>query len=166
MGYDANEYWATSTETVVGCIALAGIGTTVVECLIAPSTLEARRLMEARRPRHCWNSNAAEAGAIAPVLPNTDEKIDVLLEGTSFQIAVWEALRRVPYGEVRTYGEVAASIGRPGAYRAVANACAANRIALLVPCHRVVPTAGGTGGYAWGAEAKRALLDMERERRQ
>jgi AraC family transcriptional regulator of adaptative response/methylated-DNA-[protein]-cysteine methyltransferase len=126
MGYDANEYWATSTETVVGCIALAGIGTTVVECLIAPSTLE----------------------------------------GTSFQIAVWEALRRVPYREVRTYGEVAASIGRPGAYRAVANACAANRIALLVPCHRVVPTAGGTGGYAWGAEAKRALLDMERERRQ
>lgn len=163
MGYDANEYWATSTETVVGCVALAGVGRAVVECLIAPSKLEARRLMEARRPQHSWHANApAAAVAAASIFSAAHEMIDVLLEGTSFQIAVWEALRRVPYGDVRTYGEVAALIGRPGAHRAVANACAANRIALLIPCHRVVPAAGGAGGYAWGGETKRALLDMER----
>jgi O-6-methylguanine DNA methyltransferase len=83
------------------------------------------------------------------------------LRGTPFQRAVWAALRRIPPGRTATYGEVAARIGRPGAARAVARACAANPVALLVPCHRVVPASGGTGGWRWGAARKRALLARE-----
>jgi AraC family transcriptional regulator of adaptative response/methylated-DNA-[protein]-cysteine methyltransferase len=75
---------------------------------------------------------------------------------------VWQALAAIPYGETRTYSEVAASIGRPRAVRAVARACATNPVALAIPCHRVVPAAGGTGGYRWGAARKKALLSSER----
>jgi AraC family transcriptional regulator of adaptative response/methylated-DNA-[protein]-cysteine methyltransferase len=83
------------------------------------------------------------------------------LRGTAFQQRVWTALRAIPRGETRSYAEVAAAIGRPGASRAVAGACAGNRVALLVPCHRVVRAGGEPGGYRWGAERKRALLEGE-----
>ncbi|MEO3474593.1 methylated-DNA--[protein]-cysteine S-methyltransferase [Roseomonas sp. CAU 1739] len=89
------------------------------------------------------------------------------LRGTPFQRAVWAALREIPPGRTETYSQVAARLGRPGAARAVARACAANPVALLVPCHRVVPKAGGshalpgTGGWRWGAARKRALLALE-----
>ncbi len=71
------------------------------------------------------------------------------------------ALREIPYGETRSYGAVAASIGSPNAARAVARACAANPVAITVPCHRVVPGEGGPGGYRWGADRKRAILEGE-----
>lgn len=83
------------------------------------------------------------------------------LSGTPFQMKVWEFLRRIPRGETRTYSQVAAGIGKAGAVRAVASACAANRVALLVPCHRVIRGDGGIGGYRWGIERKRALLKQE-----
>ena len=86
------------------------------------------------------------------------------LAGTPFQLAVWRALREIPYGETRSYGEIAARIGRPTAARAVGRACAGNRAALLVPCHRAIPVMGGTGGYRWGRARKRALLAIERRR--
>ena len=85
------------------------------------------------------------------------------VRGSRFQRRVWQAIRAIPRGETRSYGELAAALGRPGAARAVASACAANPVALLVPCHRVVRTGGGPGGYRWGAERKRALLERERE---
>jgi AraC family transcriptional regulator of adaptative response/methylated-DNA-[protein]-cysteine methyltransferase len=84
------------------------------------------------------------------------------LQATAFQALVWNYLRTIPYGEVRTYSDVAAAIGRPSARRAVAGACAANRVALLVPCHRVIRNDGGLGGYRWGVARKRALVAMER----
>lgn len=84
------------------------------------------------------------------------------IRGTAFQQRVWAALRAIPPGETRTYGEVAAAIGAPAATRAVANACAGNPAAVAVPCHRVVPAAGGIGGYRWGRERKRRLLASER----
>jgi AraC family transcriptional regulator, regulatory protein of adaptative response / methylated-DNA-[protein]-cysteine methyltransferase len=93
--------------------------------------------------------------------PTLDLPLDV--QATAFQWQVWQALAAIPYGETRTYGEVAAAIGRPRAVRAVARACAANPVALAVPCHRVVPAAGGEGGYRWGAERKKALLARERQ---
>ena len=83
------------------------------------------------------------------------------LQATAFQWQVWRALQEIPRGETRTYGEVAAALGRPGAARAVARACASNRVALVVPCHRVVRGDGETGGYRWGEERKRQLLDRE-----
>lgn len=80
---------------------------------------------------------------------------------SDFQRRVWEALAEIPRGETRTYGAVAAAVGRPRAARAVAAACAANRLAVVVPCHRVLPAAGGVGGYRWGADRKNALLAAE-----
>ncbi|MEM9133159.1 MAG: bifunctional DNA-binding transcriptional regulator/O6-methylguanine-DNA methyltransferase Ada [Actinomycetota bacterium] len=83
------------------------------------------------------------------------------LRGSAFQVEVWEALRSIEPGHVASYGQVAADLGRPSAHRAVANACAANPIALLVPCHRVVRSDGTAGGYRWGAPTKARLLAAE-----
>jgi AraC family transcriptional regulator of adaptative response/methylated-DNA-[protein]-cysteine methyltransferase len=91
--------------------------------------------------------------------PRLDLPLDV--QATAFQWQVWQALASIPYGETRTYSEVAASIGKPRAVRAVARACATNPVALAIPCHRVVPAAGGQGGYRWGAGRKETLLRQE-----
>jgi AraC family transcriptional regulator of adaptative response/methylated-DNA-[protein]-cysteine methyltransferase len=96
---------------------------------------------------------------LAGCAPRIDLPLDI--QATAFQWQVWEALAAIPYGSTRSYGDVAAAIGRPGAARAVARACAANPVALAIPCHRVVPAAGGAGGYRWGASRKRALLAAE-----
>lgn len=85
------------------------------------------------------------------------------IQGTAFQRRVWAALQEIPLGETLSYGEVAARIGRPQAARAVAGACAANKIAVAIPCHRVVRSDGTLGGYRWGLERKAALLDREAE---
>jgi AraC family transcriptional regulator, regulatory protein of adaptative response / methylated-DNA-[protein]-cysteine methyltransferase len=84
------------------------------------------------------------------------------IRGTEFQRRVWEALRTIPNGSTRSYRDVATTIGHPAAVRAVAQACARNPVALLVPCHRVVRTDGAVGGYRWGAERKQRILDRER----
>jgi AraC family transcriptional regulator of adaptative response/methylated-DNA-[protein]-cysteine methyltransferase len=90
-------------------------------------------------------------------------QIDILLDpaGTAFQQRVWSALRQIPYGETRTYSQVAEMIGQPRAARAVARACALNPIAVAVPCHRVIRSSGKLAGYRWGIERKQALLDRE-----
>ena len=87
------------------------------------------------------------------------------LRGTAFQIRVWEFLLSLEDGEVASYTEVAQAIDRPGAVRAAASACGANRVAVLVPCHRILRADGGLGGYRWGLQRKRALLDAERARK-
>jgi AraC family transcriptional regulator of adaptative response/methylated-DNA-[protein]-cysteine methyltransferase len=84
------------------------------------------------------------------------------LRGTVFQLRVWQALRQIPRGETRTYGQLARELGMPKSTRAVARACATNRVALLVPCHRVVGASGSPTGYRWGVERKVALLAAER----
>jgi len=96
-----------------------------------------------------------------------DRRIALPLDvrATAFQREVWRALSRIPPGDTRTYAEVARSVGRPSASRAVARACAANPVAVAVPCHRVVPARGGPGGYRWGAERKAALLEVEKTAR-
>lgn len=81
--------------------------------------------------------------------------------GSSFELAVWDALVKIPYGETSTYKRIAESIGRPTACRAVANAIGRNPIAILIPCHRVLRTDGSLGGFFWGTEVKRRLLDFE-----
>lgn len=85
------------------------------------------------------------------------------LQATAFQWRVWEILRRIPVGETRTYQEVAVAIGQPSAARAAARAIATNPVALAIPCHRVIRGDGGLGGYRWGGDRKRALLERERE---
>jgi AraC family transcriptional regulator of adaptative response/methylated-DNA-[protein]-cysteine methyltransferase len=83
------------------------------------------------------------------------------VHATAFRRRVWEALRRIPAGETRSYGQVAAAVGAPGAARAVGTACAQNPVPVVVPCHRVVGAHGSLGGYAYGLARKRQLLDAE-----
>jgi AraC family transcriptional regulator of adaptative response/methylated-DNA-[protein]-cysteine methyltransferase len=85
------------------------------------------------------------------------------LRGSDFQRVVWAALREIPAGSTASYTDIAHRIGRPTAVRAVAHACAANPLAVVVPCHRVVRSDGGLSGYRWGVERKRTLLERERE---
>ena len=83
--------------------------------------------------------------------------------GTSFQRAVWEALLAIPYGETRSYGDIARAVGRPGASRAVGLANGANPLPLIIPCHRVIESSGRLGGYGGGPDVKRLLLALEQD---
>jgi AraC family transcriptional regulator of adaptative response/methylated-DNA-[protein]-cysteine methyltransferase len=94
--------------------------------------------------------------------PRRGENVPLDVNGTAFQWKVWKALQEIPPGERRSYREVARAIGRPTAARAVARACATNRVAVVIPCHRVVREDGGAGGYRWGLERKRKLLLREK----
>ncbi len=93
--------------------------------------------------------------------PSVGLDLPLDIRGTAFQQRVWQALRQIPPGSTASYAAVAARIGAPGAVRAVAGACAANALAVAIPCHRVVRHDGGLSGYRWGPERKRALLDRE-----
>ena len=93
--------------------------------------------------------------------PYLDGRVPIDVIGTPFQERVWEAIRGIPYGSTRSYGQVAEAIGSPKAVRAVAQACGANHVALVIPCHRVVREDGSLGGYKWGVERKQALLSAE-----
>jgi AraC family transcriptional regulator of adaptative response/methylated-DNA-[protein]-cysteine methyltransferase len=95
----------------------------------------------------------------APDMPPLD------IAATAFQWRVWEALTRIPAGTTKSYGELAAEIGKPGAARAIGQACGNNRLALLVPCHRIVREDGSPGGWRWGVERKRALLAREEQQK-
>src|SRR5262249_41878300 len=98
---------------------------------------------------------APRAGAAPPAAPPPPAGLPLDVRATAFEWRVWRELQRIPRGATRSYGEVAAALGEPKAARAVARACAANRVALIVPCHRVVRADGDLGGYRWGSERKR-----------
>jgi AraC family transcriptional regulator of adaptative response/methylated-DNA-[protein]-cysteine methyltransferase len=104
----------------------------------------------------CSPANSSEKLAAPQVLD---------LRGTAFQLKVWQALRQIPRGETRSYSQLARELGDPKATRAVARACATNRVAIVVPCHRVVGASGSLTGYRWGVERKRQLLEAERSGR-
>jgi AraC family transcriptional regulator of adaptative response/methylated-DNA-[protein]-cysteine methyltransferase len=114
-----------------------------------------------------WRGDARLSGwvarivnSLAPVAP--DPRLPTDVRATAFQRRVWRELQRIPRGRTRSYKEVAARIGQPDAARAVARACAANPVALIVPCHRVVRHDGQPGGYRWGIQRKRRLLAAEK----
>ncbi len=94
--------------------------------------------------------------------PGRDAALPLDVRGTAFQEAVWQALKTIPAGETRSYAELAALAGRPGAVRAAGTACGRNPLAVIAPCHRVTRSDGAPGGYAYGVDRKRALLDRER----
>ena len=91
----------------------------------------------------------------------SSETLPLDIRATAFQRRVWSALQRIPFGETRSYSEVAKAIGKPTAARAVARACATNPVAVAIPCHRVVRESGEMGGYRWGIDRKETLLEME-----
>jgi AraC family transcriptional regulator, regulatory protein of adaptative response / methylated-DNA-[protein]-cysteine methyltransferase len=105
------------------------------------------------------------AGALNDHLSGLHPRIDLPLDvvGTAFQYQVWAELRKIPYGQTRSYNQVAQAIGRPKAVRAVGRACATNPTALVIPCHRVVRSNGALGGYRWGLSRKQMLLKRESE---
>jgi AraC family transcriptional regulator, regulatory protein of adaptative response / methylated-DNA-[protein]-cysteine methyltransferase len=92
--------------------------------------------------------------------PEISVSLPLDLEGSPFQLSVWQALRAIPLGQSATYGEIASHVGAPNAAHAVLQACLANRVAVVVPCHRALDD-GGLGDYRWGLERKRLLLDRE-----
>lgn len=162
-------------KTALGLILMAGTGRGV--CFVQFGESEAALLDQLKReyPRAAVIASSAEtspqldawiaaldehlsAGGPSPELP-----LD--LRGTAFQIRVWRFLMRIEEGELMSYTDVAKGIGQPKAARAAATAIAANRIAVLVPCHRVLRGDGSLGGYRWGVDRKRALIDTERSRR-
>ena len=112
----------------------------------------------AREPLDAWI--AALDDNLSRAAPRPDLPLD--LRGTAFQVRVWRFLLSVKAGDVVSYSELAERVGAPRAVRAAASACAANRLAVLIPCHRALRADGGLGGYRWGLERKRALLDAER----
>ena len=95
-----------------------------------------------------------------PGVPMPD--ITLELQGTPFQQSVWQVIRDIPAGQTRTYSQLANQLDTPRATRAVANACGANRLALVIPCHRVIRSDGQPGGYRWGLARKKALLELEK----
>lgn len=128
---------------------------------------EGREALEERFPHaELVEGGAAFAALLEDIVaeverPGTGRDIPLDVQGTAFQEAVWAALRRIPPGETRSYAEIAAAIGRPGAVRAAGSANGANPVAVLTPCHRVVRSDGSLGGYAYGQEIKRELLKRE-----
>lgn len=165
-----------SGTTIDYCIRACSLGRLLVAatprgvCFVhmAEDDAALRSALERELP---WASRRAAGGAqlrawadaIARYVDGERVSLDVPLDvrGSAFQRRVWDALRRIPRGETRSYAEVARAVGSPRAARAVARACAANPTPVLVPCHRVVPRRGGPGGYALGARRKRALLRTE-----
>ncbi|MEE8351902.1 MAG: methylated-DNA--[protein]-cysteine S-methyltransferase, partial [Rhodospirillales bacterium] len=114
------------------------------------------------------DSGTALAGQVTRVVslidtPGDNAGLSLDIRGTAFQERVWQALRKIPTGRTASYAELAQMIGQPTAARAVAGACAANRIAVVIPCHRVVRGTGKISGYRWGPERKRALLEREKK---
>jgi AraC family transcriptional regulator of adaptative response/methylated-DNA-[protein]-cysteine methyltransferase len=93
-----------------------------------------------------------------------DLNLPLDLQATAFQLKVWKKLQAIPYGSTRTYSEVASSLGRPSASRAVARACATNPVSIIIPCHRVIRGDGSLAGYRWGLPRKNQLLETEKAR--
>ncbi|HQV04004.1 MULTISPECIES: methylated-DNA--[protein]-cysteine S-methyltransferase [unclassified Novosphingobium] len=128
---------------------------------------EGREALDQRFPQAELVEGGAEfeallAQVIAAVeAPGDFGHIPLDVKGTAFQEAVWRELRRIPKGETRTYAELAAAVGKPKAVRAAGSANGANNVAVLIPCHRVIRTGGHLGGYAYGLDIKRALLEKE-----
>lgn len=125
-----------------------------------------RRMLPGVTVAEGFAPNRVSIGQIQEYLEGKRTEFDLPLDlrGTAFQLAVWTALREIPYGETRSYAAVARSVGRPSAVRAVGAANGANPLALVVPCHRVIASDGKLGGYAGGLELKGRLLAMERSR--
>lgn len=105
---------------------------------------------------------APRVRAVAERLAGRDGDVELALVGTAFQKRVWDALMKIPRGQTRSYAQVAQSLGAPNAVRAVASACARNKVAVVVPCHRVIRGDGSPGGYRWGLPLKQQLLQRER----
>jgi len=166
--------WA-CRDTVLGTILMAATDRGVCCAQFGENCAALLEQLQREFPRaelHQYDGSASQQldrwidalnGYIQNKQPRPELPLD--LKGTAFQIKVWEFLLSLQDGDVISYSELARAIDRPSAVRAAASACAANKVAVLVPCHRILRGDGGLGGYRWGLARKRALLEAERERR-
>lgn len=161
-GKGAAIHWAV-VDTSLGAMLVAATDKGV--CRL--SFHEGREALEARFPQaHLIEGGADFARLLDMVIaaieaPGEFSHIPLDVKGTAFQEAVWRELQRIPKGETRTYAQLAAAVGKPKAVRAAGSANGANNVAVLIPCHRVIRTGGGLGGYAYGLDIKRKLLEKE-----
>ncbi|MDX1606565.1 MAG: methylated-DNA--[protein]-cysteine S-methyltransferase [Candidatus Competibacterales bacterium] len=125
---------------------------------------ELRRQWPAAELVHAPETTAATAARLFEQAGPDDRPLSLLVRGSNFQVSVWRALLRIPPGTVRTYGDLADAVGRPGAARAVGQAVGANPVAWLIPCHRVIRASGAVDGYRWGTVRKKAMLARETAR--
>ena len=152
----------------LGAILVAQSPRGVCAILLGDEPDALTRELQDRFPRaQLIGADAAFERRVAEVVglveaPGLGRELPLDVRGTAFQQRVWQALRQIPAGQTMSYAQVAAAIGAPTAVRAVAQACAANPLAVAIPCHRVVRSDGGLSGYRWGVERKRALLARER----
>ena len=147
-------------DSPVGPLTLAGSGSTLMHLRMVDQTHEPDRSgWEPAGPDAFADVVAQLEAYFAGELIAFD--IDLELTGTEFQRRVWAALQTIPYGETRSYGQIAEQIGSPAASRAVGMANGRNPIGIIVPCHRVIGSSGGLTGYGGGIERKRTLLDLE-----
>jgi AraC family transcriptional regulator, regulatory protein of adaptative response / methylated-DNA-[protein]-cysteine methyltransferase len=155
-------------ECSLGSILVASSERGVCAILIGDDPEALSRTLEDRFPRaQIIGGDAKFEELVAKVIgfveaPAIGLDLPLDVRGTAFQHRVWHALREIPAGKTASYADIAKRIGAPKAVRAVARACAANPVAVAIPCHRVVRTNGGLSGYRWGVERKRALLERER----
>ena len=155
-------------ETTLGAILVASSVKGVAAILLGDDPDALARGLQDRFPKaKLIGADADYEAVVAKVVglveaPQVGLDLPLDVRGTAFQQRVWQALRDIPPGETLSYADVADRIGLPSATRAVAGACAANKLAVVIPCHRVVRTDGALSGYAWGVERKRAILDRER----
>lgn len=154
-------------KSSLGIVAVAASARGVCSITLGNGAAALARDLEQRFPGTRLTRDDAKLGrefdAVAAFIDDPARGLDLPLDpgGTDFQQRVWRALREIPLGKTLSYAEVARRIDAPKSYRAVAQACGANRIALAIPCHRVVREDGGISGYRWGVSRKRALLKRE-----
>lgn len=160
-------YFATGPCSL-GCILVAASERGVCAILLGDGPEQLLHDLERRFPRaELLGADARFEQLVAQVVglierPQQDAKLPLDIRGTAFQQRVWRALSNIPVGTTMSYSQLAAAIGEPRSARAVAQACAANALAVAIPCHRVVRTDGGLSGYRWGVERKRTLLAREK----
>jgi len=157
----------TTGTCMLGALLVAQSDIGVCSIVLADDEATAIEELNARFPDACLMPDAERLlplvnSAIA-LTDGSAATLDAALDmrGTAFQIRVWEQLRTIPPGQTESYAEIARRIGAPRSARAVARACAANPVALAIPCHRVVRSDGSLSGYRWGVDRKRALLERE-----
>ena len=159
--------WFAVSQCSLGAVLVAGSARGVAAILLGddPDGLTGdlqNRFPTSRLTRGDEVSEALLAPVVALIeAPQRGHHLPLDVRGTAFQRRVWQALREIPSGATATYSDIATRIGAPAAVRAVAGACAANALAVAIPCHRVVRQGGALSGYRWGAERKRALLARE-----
>jgi methylated-DNA-[protein]-cysteine S-methyltransferase len=149
-------------DSPIGLLTLAGHGSALTNLRMVDQTYEPSRADWSVDPRGFNDAVDQLSAYFAGELTDFDIELD--LRGTNFQQRVWNALLTIPYGETRSYGEIAEQIGVPGAARAVGLANGHNPIAIVVPCHRVIGASGSLTGYGGGLDRKRTLLELEKKR--